>query len=204
MGTPYQIMLKSIKVIENGTLEKEDGVNGFVATLYYPSVGKTAVVATRKISLRDNEDKVFENEPYPKQILFKEEILKDAYLEVELTSIRKSSFLSKLFYKILNTLTNEAIGKIPGSSIVSGVVKNTTDSLFEIIKPSDKLKIIGKTGWLIAEDNDTGDLHLNLKVPQEIELFKMIREGDVTKYIKKIIRKDFVNGHVVLGLKKLS
>jgi hypothetical protein len=204
MSTPYQIMLKSIKVIENGTLKKEDGVNGFVATLYHPSVGKTAVVSTREISLRDNEEKVFVNDSYPKQILFKEEILNNAYLEVELTSIRKSSFLSKIFYKMVNTLTNEAIQIIPGGSIVSGLVKNTTESLFDIIKPADKIEIIGKIGWLIEEDTDIEDLHLNLTVPKEIVLFKTIQDADVTKYIKKKIHKDFVNGHVVLSLKKLN
>ena len=61
MSTPFEIKLKSIKVIENGTLEQEKGLNAVIATLHYPSPGKVGVITTRKCQL---EDKVTRNKVF--------------------------------------------------------------------------------------------------------------------------------------------
>lgn len=204
MGTPYQIMLKSIEVIENGTIEEEDGINGLVATLYYPDLGKTAVVSTRELSLRDKKVHSFTDILYPNQILFKENILNDAYIEIELTSISKPTLLHKLFHKVGFSFLKQATNTIPLPPAMSGILKNTTESLFDILKPTDKVVIIGKGGWLISEDYGDNDLNLNLEVPSEIVLKQRTQEGEVTHYISKTIRKGYTNAHVVLGIKKLQ
>lgn len=204
MGTPYQITLKSIKVIENGTIEEEDGINGLVATLYYPDLGKTAVVSTREFSLRDKEAHSFTEIPYPNQILFKENILHDAFIEIELTSISKSTLLHKLFHKVAFSLMKQAANSIPLPPALSGIIKNTTESLFDILKPTDKVVIIGKGGWLISEDYGDNDLPLNLEVPRQIVLKQKIHDDDGTKYVSETVPKGYTNAHVVLGIKKLQ
>ena len=205
MSTPFEIKLKSIKVIENGTYEQEKGLNAVIAALHYPSPGKVGVITTRKCQLEDNVQYDYTTEDPILQYLFKEEILDSAILEIEITSTRKSSNLLKFLHSLLKTISNVALDSVlPGGSIVTAAVKTTSESVFELISPKDKIAIIGRAIWELKEDMDDGDLPLNLKVPKGLKMNKVETLKDGSVVIKQLtLRKGSNNAQVVVSIKKL-
>ncbi len=204
MATPYEISLKSVLVIENGTIKDEKGNNALMISLFNPDIGKTCVVSTRHLELEDNVELDYSKEHYKKKILFKESILFDTYIEVELTSISKPAKLNQLLFKGLKAAISK-VDKIIPNGTITGAVKKSSETLFDLIEPKDEIEIIGRQELRIPEDYDKDELHFNLQVPKKIELKKVSKNEDGNNLkTTKTLNEGFTNGHIILGIKKLN
>lgn len=206
MSTPFEIKLKSIKVLENGTYEEEKGLNAVIVALHYPSPGKVGIITTRKCQLEDNVAYDYTSEDPILQFLFKEEILDSAILEIEITSTKKRSRLLKFMHTLVKTLSNVALDSVlHGGSIVTSALKITSESVFEVISPKDKIAVIGRAIWELKEDMNDGDLPLTLKVPKGLKMNKVETLKDGRVVIKqRTLRKGSNNAQVVVSIRKLS
>ena len=69
-----------------------------------PDIGKTSVVSTRHLKLEDNVELDYSKEHYKKKLLFKENILHDTLIEIEITSIKEPSKLNLLLFKRIKSI----------------------------------------------------------------------------------------------------
>jgi len=202
----FEIKLKSIKVIENGTLEDVEGVNLLSFTLIYPREGCPSLVSARSLKLKDNEPLSYLKKDFQEQLVFKESIRDSAFLQLELSSIAKADKFQKLLVKIFGAAAKAAIGIIPGiGPLVTAVLTPASSSIFEAAEPSDKITVIGKGFFPIRENTPDGDLPITLSVPKKIVLIKMRRnkKGDLEMVTMKL-NKNFANGQVIVSIRKIE
>ena len=202
----FEIKLKSIKVIENGTLQDVEGVNLISFTLIYPREGLPALVSARSLKLKDNESFDYSIKDFQEQLIFKESIRDSAILQLELSSIAKASKFEKLLVDIFGVATKAAIGTIPGiGPIVTAVLTTTSSSIIGTAVPSDKITVIGKGYVPLREDTPDGDLSITLSIPDEIVLTKLDldKSGNLVKTTKKL-PKNFNNAQVIVNVKKIG
>jgi hypothetical protein len=203
-----QITLKSVLVIENGTIEENvAGASALSVTLVAPNHLKPSVTSVKSVKLADNVEKKLDNEPFEDKILFKELIVGDCMVKVEITATEKVSKVANFVKKAFPTVLGVAIEAIPGiGSIVSSVVGAITKSIFDSEDKAEKLTVIGRASMPLSAASPTGDLILNLAVPKTIILNsrpKIDAEGN--QIVKKITMKEgFVNAKVVLNVKNIS
>ena len=96
MSYLIQIQLKEILIIENGTVEKVEGVNGISFSLFYPKSGVPSVETLRTLRLKDREPMSFISRPFTEKLLFKQEIQGDTFLQVKISAIERVSKFEKI------------------------------------------------------------------------------------------------------------
>jgi hypothetical protein len=204
MATTFGIKLKSVRVIENGTMVKEAGINGLLLTFYHPNSSEELIIVTRTFNLKDDKElDYFKEAPPNLHTLKKIRVEGSVVFDIALTSTRQRSILVKVFKKIGRAIANEIIGKIPGSSIISGAADKVLGALFDKIETSDKITRIGYVCWEIFENSPDGDLPLTLSVPKEIKIHRFDQEGDKIIKITRTLKKGDNNCSVVLNLQKI-
>ena len=197
MATTFEIKLKTIKVIENGTLVTDEGVNGFILNFYHPNSAKDHKTITRAFPLKDNQELDYTKKEPILHKLDKLEIEGSTIFEVILTSKRKRSIIIKVFKKVGKLILKELIDKVPGSSVLSGASDAVLDTIFDKIETKDKITRLGYTYWEIDE-NFHGPLPLNLSIPKEIKIHRFEKKGDNLIKTIRTIKKGFNNCQVVL------
>ncbi len=207
MSTLFQIRLKSVLVKENGKIEEDEkGVNALAATLYYPKEGVPAVSSTRELKLEDDKELNYFKEPPQKQLLFKEIVKGNSTLEVEISAIEKVTKFQKIIWKVMTAGATAAVGAAVGgmAAFVSGIINTSTESLFELAEPNDKISVIGRGSMPIDENTPEGDFVVQLSVPKELTLFqrKLNDRGEFVD-VKMKIPKGYSNAMVVFDIAKL-
>lgn len=204
MNASVQILLKSVLVIENGTADAGvEGVNALTATLLAPNTTKASVTTARSIKLTDKHELDMAEVDFEDKFLFKEDILGDCMLKIELTAVEKVSKLEKFFLKAFPSLLGIAIKAIPGiGTIFSSVASAVITPIFDGINTNDRITIIGKGSMPLSAANEQGDLVLNLSVPEKVVLNStpfFNEEGD--EFVRRItLNKGFVNAKVVVSV----
>jgi hypothetical protein len=208
MNNVFQITLKSIKVIENGTIEENaDGVNILTATLNFPNEQVRASTSMRSLELKDADTVDFTQKDFLDQLLFKERIFGECMMSVELTAVEKVSKFDKILTKILGKVVTTALGAISGvGAIVTAALTTASGAFFESFDTEDKVTIIGRGAMPLSAVNKQGELSINLTIPKEVMLASspFIDEND-NEVIRQIrLKKGFVNAQVVFQLLDLG
>ncbi len=204
MSFIVQVLLKSVKIIENGKVEDVEGINGLSASLFYPKSGVPSVESVRTLRLRDRETLDFTDKPFIERLLFKQEIEGNTFLMVKISAIEKVTKFERAIHKLFGVVAIAAVGTITGIGVVlTAFVKSITSSVFEQSEPKDAITIIGEGAMPIDPGTPEGEFVVQLSVPKDISLKKtMIVNGqEVIKTIN--IKRGFNNAMVVFDLKRL-
>jgi hypothetical protein len=204
--TVFEIKLKEVLVIENGTLHDDEGVNLISCSLLYPREGVPMLVSARSLTLEDNTPFDYTKREFHEQLLFKESIRDSAMLLIELSSIAQPSLFEKLLGEILGGAVKAAIGLAAGlGPIVTGALTVAASPVLESARQDEKVTTIGRGIFPIREEAPDGDLPITLEVPDEITLTKtaLNDKGDVVRVSKKL-PGGFVNGRATVSLRKLG
>ena len=205
MATTFVFKLKSVRVIENGTMIKEVGNNGLMLTFYYPNSTEDYKVVTRTLKLKDDQElEYFKEGPPNLHTLKKLKVEGSVVFDLTIISKQKRNVLVRVFKKFGRIIAGEIVGKIPGSSIISGVANPILDSLFDKIETDDKITRLGYICWEVSENSKDEDLVLNLSVPKHIKIHRFDQEGDKIIKTTRTLKKGFVNCKVVLNIQKIS
>ena len=156
-------------------------------------------ISSRDAEFKDSDEYVFVEEYTEEPYLvtfFRDKVFDNFYLEVEVTSVTKPNKAAKFIYKLLNGVSEKAIGMIPGGDIVTSATKVVGSSLFELLKPEDKIQVIGRGLVLIELNNLTNNLNIPLKVPKDVKMTKVTYKSRIgiqkrkDKLIKKLRKKN--------------
>ncbi len=197
-----EVYLKALGVNNNGVLE--EGVRGnhiLSAELLYPSTGRpTVLYQKKKLELLDNEVIDFETLRDEKtgelkydefgRLMFKEEILNKAKLDVLLTHTEDVKEFDIFLTKVFSSIISIGGGLLPGivSAIAGGVTGAAEDIKNEELrkkgqKPNETIYTIGKASLVLDLESDelktltpgqSKEITIKLNVPKTItkEVFK--------------------------------
>ena len=201
----FQFKIKSITVEENGRIkEKEKGANVIEAKLYYPKEGLPAVTTLCSVSLEDKKPRDFSNEPYEKQILFKQSFQGDSVLKINVSAEVKLSSLDKALLKMLGAAAKATVGTITGIGLIAtAAVTSITESIFTF--SDKKSKIIGTGSLPIDENLKEGVQEIPIVVPKEVEIVKLEKDRVTRRtLIKKMpLPKGMPNGKILIEIKRI-
>ena len=204
MNASVQILLKSVLVIENGSTEPgAEGVNVITATLIGPNTTKASVISARSLKLLDKQNFDTSLIPFEDKFLFKEDILGDCMLKIEITAVEKISKLEKFFLKAFPNVFGILIGAIPGIGVIfSSITSKLVGSIFESIDTNDRITVIASGAMPLDAVNQQGELSVNLSVPKTIVVNSApFFNTNGEELIRRItLPKDFVNAEVVVNI----
>ncbi len=208
MTTVVQVLLKRVKVIENGEFEPNvDGDNKLIATLFYPREGIPALTSMRSLELEDEVAFDYSTKPISERLLFKEVVRGSTMLEFSLTAIDAPSKFEKLFSKVVVGALKTAVGAIPGAGkVLTAATTMAVDTLFDSNgNDEEKVTIIGKGALPITADTDEGEIAFQLAVPREVTLSKTILNADGLKEThNRTLEEGFVNAEVVVDFSRIA
>ncbi|UZR96673.1 hypothetical protein [Chondrinema litorale] len=201
MSYLIQIQLKEILIIENGTVEKVEGVNGISFSLFYPKSGVPSVETLRTLRLKDREPMSFISRPFTEKLLFKQEIQGDTFLQVKISAIERVSKFEKILNRLFGTALTTVVGAFTGvGAVFTAVATDLTSSIFELTEPQNNITVIAEGEMPITELTPEGDFLVQLSVPDDLTITQTIR--GITKEIR--LKKGFTNARVVFDLKRLD
>ncbi len=204
MSRKFKIVLKEIKIFENGVFEDEkEGSNFFEAIWIKPKIGISSVRSVLELPLIDDKEyfstklaeetnkieslnlfdlekfelkKQLELEMFKTQLLFKQEIEDESYLEFNLSTVQKPDKALNFLSKILGVTVKTAFGTIPGlGSVVADTGSALIESAFKGIESqNDKLTSIGrgvlKIDEKIIEKIPGNEIEIPLNVPKLVNI----------------------------------
>jgi hypothetical protein len=220
MSRKLKITVKEITIEENGVYEDEkDATNFFEALWIQPKTGVPAVRSILDLKLMNSKEffssKLMEKEKilFPAgiiyelfskdameaqfdlelakaQLLFKQEIEADSFLEFNISAIEKASKLVNIVALILGKATKTAFGTIPGiGTVVNSAGSSAIDSIFEGFKSDkDKLRSIGRGIIKIDEQIPVGEKIIDLFIPKEIKIIP-IEKWDKNSHGDAVIKE---------------
>ena len=206
MPTTFEITLERIEVNENGRFKDKEAVCALAAALVYPRAGVSQVATIKELKLADKKAHQYSSKDYQTRILFKESVLGETELKLQLAAVRKANKLDKIFKAAFKGAVLAVFGSLTGSlgSIVTGAVTGGTKSVFELTKADKEVFVIGETRKQISESFPDGEYDLEMKVPQniEIEYPEMTLEGLRYKKVT-LLKKGTANAMVTVKVKRL-
>ncbi|MDW7691468.1 hypothetical protein R9C00_18025 [Flammeovirgaceae bacterium SG7u.111] len=205
----YQIELHSIKVDENGTLkEGAEGKNIISVTMFYPRPGVPALTSIRTVELKDGEVLKFSGKFLNEKLLFKETIVGDTPLIIELSAVEEVEKIDKFMVKLLKSVAVAAIGAVTGiGAVLTAVATVAVNSIFDVVEndTKDTIHKIGQNELVINNDTEDGIKSVNLIVPKTIELTSKGKNNKGETVIKKFsLNKGKANAEVKLRIKKIK
>ncbi|TAL67841.1 MAG: hypothetical protein EPN82_13025 [Bacteroidetes bacterium] len=197
MVREFDILLKSVKVIENGTFD-EKGINTIKFTLHYPESGIKQVSTIVNMDLEDNKETEFDKE-WQEKMLFRQVISGACILSIEISNAIKISNLEKLLLRAFKTLSITGIESIPVvGQVVNNVLKDSIENYFDELA-KDKILKIAEGNLSINLELDDGIVPVNLDCPNEviIQKDKFDSKGNRVTTSKQI-PKGYCNAQVYL------
>ena len=202
----YVFKLKSIKVLENGKVEKEvEGSNILEAKLIYPKEGIPALTTIRNMELEDAAPKIVSNDSMMGDVLFKQSFDGESVLEFNVCAEVRNISLEKEMFKILGILTKEAIKKISSlGTIATAAITSFTDSIFSFTPK--KTVIIGSVSIPLKGNFEGEDQAFKLTVPKDVEIVKMRRNYPSNNIVfdRLELKEGDHNGEIVIDIIKLD
>jgi len=197
MAKNFDILLKSVRVIENGTFDSK-GVNTIKFTLHYPESGVKQISTIVNMELEDNFETAYDKEWHEK-MLFRQSIDSDCIISVEISQAIKRSSVEKILLKVISKLIGSGIKEIPFiGSVVSETLNANIDNYFDELA-NDRIIKIAEGSFPISLNMESGILPINLVCKEEviIEQRKFDSQGNTILRTTKI-PKDFCNAAVYL------
>ncbi|MBI2419639.1 MAG: hypothetical protein HYV28_17390 [Ignavibacteriales bacterium] len=197
MAKEFDILLKSVRVMENGTFD-EKGVNTIKFTLHYPESGTKQVSTIVNMELEDNKETIYEKE-WQDKMLFRQKIDSDCVLFIEISSAIKKSAVEKILLKILKGLVGAGIDLIPSvGKIISSSLNDEISNYFDELA-KDKIYKIAEGSFPISTNMDDCTIPINLICPKEVKLESKKYDAKGNCVITtKIIPKDYGNAMVII------
>lgn len=197
MAKNFDILLKSVRVIENGTFDSK-GVNTIKFTLHYPESGVKQISTIVNMELEDNFETAYDKEWHEK-MLFRQSIDSDCIISVEISQAIKRSSVEKILLKVISKLIGSGIKEIPFiGSVVSETLNSNIDNYFDELA-NDRIIKIAEGSFPVSLNMESGILPINLVCKEEviIEQRKFDSQGNTILRTTKI-PKDFSNAAVYL------
>ena len=204
MTTVFEIRLKSIKLMENGAIDTNEGSNALGASLFYPRPGTPGVNSVRAMNLHDNIGLLFSGKPYDQQVLFKEAVQGKTLLTLEVSAIEKPSRLDKVVSGLVGTAVSVAVGGA-GSAIFGAVAKSLSGSIFDAIGPKKKVAVIARGSLEFSEDDfpNGGEVTVPFHVPKTIKIRDLKLKNGEPDRSELTLQKNSPNGRIVLEFHRL-
>jgi len=225
-GKIVEIMLHSLKVLENGDV-KEEGNNVLTVSLVYPSPGNPILSTVKTLKLKDRDEAInYETGTnpdtgqlftYPDRILFKEEIYNETMIIVQLSAVQSLTGIEKFIGGLFKGMFKAVWGIVTGSisNVILGAGMGYVSSLHldSINFDTDKSTgIIGK-GCLslkVAELPNGGQSKvyppIKLTVPNDVNISyftKGTAESPQRRETKRLLLKNTPNGAISLQINVL-
>ena len=146
--------------------------NAIVATLVYPRPGAPTVVSTKTLNLRPRVEHRFVLKDFWNSGLFKEEVLDETILKIQITDRDGKSKLAQFFLKVFSTALGTGLGPaVSGiSNVFLGAIATTGLAAQTKAMAGDgkaKIIVIGEASHKIDLRNPVkNQLTLQLKVPK--------------------------------------
>lgn len=215
MNYIFQIKLKSVLLLENGFIDKPSGNNFLSTTLVYPrenikSIETITALKVGKKKIEDNKEMNFTNVPFSEKLLFKESIQGNSSIKLMITAVEDVKKINNIIIDALKAGVLLGVGAFTGGigiSILTGVVKSFSGSLFDSWKKDEKkdkkISVLGSLEFPIDNSLKEGEIDFHLSTQKAIELKKTeIRNGQkVVKTLK--IKKGIGIAKVVLEISKV-
>lgn len=203
----FQFEIDSIQIYENGFVEEEGSKNFISFKLDYPTDGIVSLETIKKVGLRDKSTTSFKKKRLTDKLLFKQTVLGDAELSVQITAqMKQSSFL-----KTLKDLV--AAGAIAATSLITGgagltvlaaASKQAVTSVFDMIKVKDKYVMIGEAYIALNAHEMPSKIELFPKLKKQVILKRKKRSKGKVTFTKHTLKKNLVNAKIVISIKDLS
>ena len=206
MSTVFEITLETIVVNENGRLRDKESVSALTASLVYPRAGVSQVTTIKQLKLTDKNAHQYDSKDYQTRILFKEEILGETELKMQLATVRKASKLDKIIQATFKGAVLAVFGSLAGTlgTIVIGAVTGGTKSIFELTKSDKEIFVIGEAEMQMFESLPDGDYEIKMKVPKNIDVEYPEMTMDGVRYKKvTLLKKGTSNAIVKIKVKRL-
>lgn len=186
-----EIYLKALKVEDNGVWEEgRAGNNALTVELIHPTFGRSAVLFQNKDlefkdgeliefeSVRDEDTGQLKYDEFD-LLMFKEEILNKAKLDILLTHTEEVKDYEIILTKVFSSIINLGTALLPG--VVAAMSKAMQAGALEVRKKNkikdEKVYAIGKASRVLSLDDDelrnlkpgdSKDISINLPVPRTI------------------------------------
>jgi hypothetical protein len=186
MPKTVEILLKELRVQENGEIPEGEARNLLHVALAYPGPGHGLVSTTKVLKLRDNQTIDFaggtdeatgERYSFTDRVLFKEAICGRCTLVVQLTAVQELSFLERVLQKVFGTafqLAWAAVTKGVGNVFLGRVAESAAALHLGSLKTEDAVDVIGAASLdldaaaLPAPGAAATDAALDLKAPRAV------------------------------------
>lgn len=209
MATITQICLKSILLLENGTLAPRlRGTNGFSATLIYPEAGISALTSVRTFEqeIADREVLDFTQRSFKEKVLFKQRFQGDSILEVEMTTVDKASKFERILLNMLGKAAVAGVGTVSGlGAIFTAVARHAVKSVFALPEVKDQVEVLGVGEMPINSSTPEGDFVIQINVPKDMKIHQLAKNEE-GKLVERTLtlRKGQGIGQIVFDIKQIK
>lgn len=209
------IKVESIRVNSNGDPAdevpgKDARNNAIIANLKYPRPGAPNITTTMPLNLTSGQELALNLDNFWESGLFKEDVLDETVLSIEVTDNDKIRKLDKFLARFVQAIMGAGLGMVTGgiSNAIVGAVVNLPVAAIKGSYRIDKdntLAVIGQASRALDISSIPETLELDLVAPKTIEKkylgFKEPGSTQVVQKKKRLIKKGDVNGKIRLSLK---
>lgn len=206
------VKVESLKLAYTGLLPGEhpspnpgnpNKKNALTATLLYPRSGAPTVASLMQFDLTPNVAATPNLDDFFDSGLFKEEVLDETILELEIVERDTSTVFEKALLQVFATLFGAAIGVATGglSKILGAITGLASSTITDSLKKSgdDQKQSIGKSGKIRLKVDELRDrpqrMGIPLIVPEDI-VRKFFGPGGTEQTLT--VQKNSTNGEIVL------
>lgn len=211
MAKLVELRIKELSIRNRGGLTGKEDVNLLTFSLAYPRDGVPSVNTIKEIKALEPLPANFPSLPYNSQVIFKEKILGESQLSVDVAAVDNPSAFEKFLVGLFMGALKAAIGEVTsgiGNVVLAAASETAGSSLLDKIEAKSSTKNIGKCVVKIEESSlqNGSDIIADLIVPEDVTR-KVLKEDplqgkhemvDVT-----ILNKGQVNGQVIISCKLL-
>ncbi|VAV83276.1 hypothetical protein MNBD_DELTA01-1512 [hydrothermal vent metagenome] len=215
-GRLFEMQIESLEVTKRGTFTGKEDIHTLGVTLVYPRAGVKAISTIKALKADKPIPDNFPSLSYHERVLFKENILGECQLTVEVVAVNKPTTGEKFFTDFIRTVFSAALTTTiaPGISnvILANVTENIGGSIFENIEAKESVQKLG-TAYISINTEDeplqeNGTLVGKLIVPEDIKIPKPSVFDPVSGFVEYgnmvLLKKDVEIGKVVISYREIK
>ncbi len=214
-GRIFEMQIESLKVGNRGTFTGKEDVLTLGVTLVYPRAGVRALATVKTLDADKPIPDDFSALSYHHRVLFKENIVGESQLTVEVIGINKPTGGERFFANLAKTVFNVALSTtvVPGigNLILAGVVGEMGESIFDNIEAKESVQRLGTA--CISVNTKDRPLQAEGTLEGELLVFEDITEtgpsvldpetGLEESEMRTVLNKG-VNGKVVISYREVK
>lgn len=215
-GRIFEMQIGSLEVENRGTFTVLEDVHTLGVTLVYPRAGVKALATVKTLAADNPVPDDFSLLNYHRRILFKEGIVGECQLTVEVMGINKPTGAEKFFANLAKTVFNVALSTtiVPGigNVILAGVVGQMGESIFDNIEAKESVQRLG-TAYIPVNTKEEplraeGTLEGELKVLEDLRITRHPgldpETGMEESEEYKVLSKGAGNGKIVISYREVK